>query len=34
VFSTLELSSAIGKARKVLAITDAGFTKKMRSIMQ
>ena len=34
VFSTLELSSAIGKARKVLAITDASFTKKMRSIMQ
>ena len=34
VFSTLELSSAIGKARKVLAVTDAGFTKKMRSIMQ
>ena len=34
VFSTLELSSAIGKERKVLAITDAGFTKKMRSIMQ
>ena len=34
VFSTLELSSAIGKARKVLAITDAGLTKKMRSIMQ
>ena len=34
VLSTLELSSAIGKARKVLAITDAGFTKKMRSIMQ
>ena len=34
VFSTLELSSAIGKARKVLASTDAGFTKKMRSIMQ
>ena len=33
VFSTLELSSAIGKARKVLAVTDAGFTKKMRSLM-
>ena len=30
VFSTLEL----GKARKVLAITDAGFTKKMRSLME
>lgn len=34
VFSTLELSTAIGKARKVAAITDAGFTKKMRSLMQ
>lgn len=33
-FSTLELSTAIGKTRKVLAVTDAGFTKKMRSIMQ
>lgn len=33
VFSTLELSAAVGKARKVLAVTDAGFTKKMRSIM-
>ncbi|MDO4667708.1 MAG: YlxQ-related RNA-binding protein [Streptococcus sp.] len=33
VFSTLELSSAIGKARKVLAITDAGFAKKMRSMI-
>ncbi|WP_228025859.1 YlxQ-related RNA-binding protein [Streptococcus ruminantium] len=33
VFSMLELSAAVGKARKVLAVTDAGFTKKMRSIM-
>lgn len=33
-FSTLELSAAVGKARKVLALTDAGFTKKMRSIME
>ncbi|HHT7804416.1 TPA: YlxQ-related RNA-binding protein [Streptococcus suis] len=33
-FSTLELSAAVGKARKVLAVTDAGFTKKMRSIME
>ncbi|MGT2951306.1 hypothetical protein BU202_09390 [Streptococcus cuniculi] len=33
-FSTLELSSAVGKPRKVLAVTDAGFTKKMRSIME
>ena len=30
VFSTLELSIAVGKSRKVLAVTDAGFTKKMR----
>ncbi|MGT2846780.1 YlxQ-related RNA-binding protein [Streptococcus massiliensis] len=34
VFSTLELSAAIGKSRKVLAVTDAGFTKKMRSLME
>ena len=33
-FSTLELSIAVGKSRKVLAVTDAGFTKKMRSIME
>ncbi|MGT2862665.1 YlxQ-related RNA-binding protein [Streptococcus gallinaceus] len=33
-FSTLEISAALGKARKVLAVTDAGFTKKMRSIME
>lgn len=33
-FSTLELSTAIGKPRKVIAVTDAGFTKKMRSIME
>lgn len=33
-FSTLELSAAVGKTRKVVAITDAGFTKKMRSIME
>ncbi len=33
-FSTLELSAAVGKARKVLVVTDAGFTKKMRSIME
>ena len=34
MFSTLELSAAVGKARKVIAVTDAGFTKKMRSIME
>lgn len=33
VFSTLELSGSIGKPRKVLAITDAGFSKKMRTLM-
>ena len=33
VFSTLELSAAIGKSRKVLAITDTGFSKKMRTLM-
>ena len=33
-FSTLEVSAAVGKARKVLAVTDARFTKKMRSIME
>ena len=33
VFSTLELSIAVGKSRKVLAVTDAGFRKKMRSLM-
>lgn len=34
LFSTQELSSAVGRPRKVLAISDAGFTKKMRSLMQ
>ncbi len=34
VFSTLELSIAVGKSRKVLVVTDAGFTKKMRSLME
>ncbi|AND78751.1 MULTISPECIES: YlxQ-related RNA-binding protein [Streptococcus] len=32
-FSTLELSAALGKPRKVLAIADAGFSKKMRTLM-
>lgn len=31
--NTLELSSAIGRPRKVLAVADAGFTKKMRTLM-
>ena len=30
VFSTLELSTAIGRSRKVVAVVDAGFSKKMR----
>lgn len=34
VFSTLELSTAIGRSRKVAAVTDAGFSKKMRSLME
>ena len=34
LFSTQELSIAVGRARKVLAISDAGFTKKMRSLME
>ena len=34
VFSTLELSTAIGRARKVVAVVDAGFSKKMRSLME
>lgn len=33
VFQTLELSTAIGKPRKVVAIADAGFSKKMRTLM-
>lgn len=33
-FSSLQLSSAIGKDRKVLALADAGFSKKMRSLME
>ena len=33
VFSTLELSSGLGKQRKVVAIADAGFSKKMRTLM-
>lgn len=32
-FDTLELSVAIGRSRKVLAVTDAGFSKKMRTLM-
>lgn len=32
-FTALEISSAIGRPRKVIAVTDAGFAKKMRFIM-
>ena len=34
VFDTLELSAALGKPRKVIAIADAGFSKKMRTLME
>lgn len=33
VLNTLELSMAIGKPRKAIAIVDAGFSKKMRTLM-
>ncbi|AUW97089.1 YlxQ-related RNA-binding protein [Streptococcus pluranimalium] len=33
VFNTLELSMAVGKPRKVVTIVDAGFSKKMRTLM-
>ncbi len=32
--TALEISSAIGKPRKVIAVTDVGFVNKMRSIME
>ena len=34
VFSALELRIAIGRNRKVLAIVDTGFSKKMRTFME
>ena len=34
VFSTLELSAALGKPRKVIDIGEGGFFKKMRSVMK
>lgn len=34
VFNALELSAALGKPRKVVAIADAGFSKKMRTLMK
>lgn len=33
VFDTLELSMALGKPRKVVCVVDAGFIKKMRTLM-
>lgn len=33
VLNALELSMAIGKPRKAIAIVDAGFSKKMRTLM-
>lgn len=33
VLTTLELSTALGKPRKVTAVADAGFSKKMRTLM-
>ena len=33
VFNALELSMAIGKPRKTVAVVDAGFSKKMRTLM-
>ncbi|AEF24683.1 YlxQ-related RNA-binding protein [Streptococcus parauberis] len=34
VFNALELSAALGKPRKVVAVADAGFSKKMRTLME
>lgn len=34
VFTTLELSTAVGKPRKVIAVADTGFSKKMRTLME
>ena len=33
-FNALELSMAIGKPRKTVAVVDAGFSKKMRTLME
>ncbi|GFH43177.1 hypothetical protein Hs30E_17280 [Lactococcus hodotermopsidis] len=33
-FSTAELSHAIGSERKVIAVQDKGFAKKMESLMK
>lgn len=32
--TSLELSQAIGKSRKVVAVIDEGFAQKMRSMME
>ncbi|KXT75850.1 YlxQ-related RNA-binding protein [Streptococcus sp. DD12] len=32
-FTSLELSLALGKSRKTVAVCDAGFAKKMRTLM-
>ncbi|WEV61031.1 YlxQ-related RNA-binding protein [Streptococcaceae bacterium ESL0729] len=34
IFSTLELSQAVGEPRKVIAVTDRGFAKKMGELME
>lgn len=34
VFTTLELSTAVGRPRKVIAVADTGFSKKMRTLME
>ncbi|MDR1606023.1 MAG: YlxQ-related RNA-binding protein [Streptococcaceae bacterium] len=34
IFSTAELSHAIGSERKVIAVQDKGFAKKMESLMK
>ena len=34
VFNALELSMASGKPRKTVAVVDAGFSKKMRTLME
>jgi ribosomal protein L7Ae-like RNA K-turn-binding protein len=34
IFSAAELSHAIGSDRKVIAVQDKGFAKKMESLMK
>ncbi|MDR2832725.1 MAG: YlxQ-related RNA-binding protein [Streptococcaceae bacterium] len=33
-FSHIELSSAIGQSRKVIAVMDAGFAKKLKELIK